>query len=73
MTTTRHLAAIPAADVAGYSRLMRADEEGTLATQVGLRVALELARPVKALPIHASAGHSATAAFTFADRCPHWR
>jgi adenylate cyclase len=26
----RRLAAIPAADVVGYSRLMRADEEGTL-------------------------------------------
>src|SRR5580704_14298966 len=29
MPTTRRLAAIFAADVAGYSRLMRADEEGT--------------------------------------------
>jgi adenylate cyclase len=29
MTATRHLAAILAADVAGYSRLMGADEEGT--------------------------------------------
>src|SRR5215468_11057111 len=29
MTTTRRLAAIVAADVAGYSRLMGADEEGT--------------------------------------------
>ena len=29
MTQTRRLAAILAADVAGYSRLMRADEEGT--------------------------------------------
>jgi TolB-like protein/class 3 adenylate cyclase len=29
-TVTRHLAAILAADVAGYSRLMGADEEGTL-------------------------------------------
>jgi TolB-like protein/class 3 adenylate cyclase/Flp pilus assembly protein TadD len=29
-TATRHLAAILAADVAGYSRLMEADEEGTL-------------------------------------------
>jgi class 3 adenylate cyclase len=28
-TTTRRLAAILAADVAGYSRLMGADEEGT--------------------------------------------
>src|SRR5262245_60133588 len=31
MTATRRLAAILAADVAGYSRLMGMDEEGTLA------------------------------------------
>ena len=31
MPATRRLAAILAADVAGYSRLMGADEEGTLA------------------------------------------
>jgi len=31
MASTRRLAAILAADVAGYSRLMGADEEGTLA------------------------------------------
>src|SRR6476620_908328 len=30
-TSTRHLAAILAADIAGYSRLMGVDEEGTLA------------------------------------------
>ena len=30
MTQTRRLAAILAADVAGYSRLMEADEEGML-------------------------------------------
>ena len=30
MTQTRRLAAIVAADVAGYSRLIGADEEGTL-------------------------------------------
>jgi len=30
MPTTRRLAAILAADVAGYSRLIGADEEGTL-------------------------------------------
>ena len=30
MTATRRLAAILAADVVGYSRLMGADEEGTL-------------------------------------------
>ena len=37
MTTTRRLAAILAADVAGYSRLMGADEEGTLERLKGLR------------------------------------
>jgi class 3 adenylate cyclase len=31
MTTIRRLAAILAADIAGYSRLMSADEEGTIA------------------------------------------
>jgi adenylate cyclase len=43
MTATRRLAAILAADVAGYSRLMGADEEGTLARLKGLR--RELADP----------------------------
>jgi adenylate cyclase len=33
MSQTRRLAAILAADVAGYSRLMGADEEGTLARE----------------------------------------
>jgi adenylate cyclase len=33
MTVTRRLAAILAADVAGYSRLMGAHEEGTQANQ----------------------------------------
>ena len=37
MTVTRRLAAIVAADVAGYSRLMRADEEGTLERLKALR------------------------------------
>ena len=32
MTVQRRLAAILAADVAGYSRLMGEDEQGTLAT-----------------------------------------
>ncbi len=35
--TQRRLAAIVAADVAGYSRLMGADEEGTLAALKSLR------------------------------------
>src|ERR1700736_4218870 len=37
MTATRRLAAIMAADVAGYSRLMGADEEGTLAALKAIR------------------------------------
>src|SRR5437763_14075598 len=37
MTATRRLAAIIAADVAGYSRLMGADEEGTLERLKALR------------------------------------
>ena len=37
MRTTRRLAAILAADVAGYSRLMGADEEGTLERLKALR------------------------------------
>jgi adenylate cyclase len=37
MTTTRRLAAILAADVAGYSRLMGEDEEGTLAALRAVR------------------------------------
>jgi len=37
ITPTRRLAAILAADVAGYSRLMGADEEGTLERLKGLR------------------------------------
>ena len=37
MSQTRRLAAILAADVAGYSRLMGADEEGTLGRLKTLR------------------------------------
>jgi len=40
MSQTRRLAAILAADVAGYSRLMGADEEGTLARLKALRAEL---------------------------------
>ena len=39
-STTRRLAAILAADVAGYSRLMEADEEGTLAQLRAIRTEL---------------------------------
>ena len=38
MAATRRLAAILAADVAGYSRLIGADEEGTLASLKAVRV-----------------------------------
>jgi len=37
MSQTRRLAAILAADVAGYSRLMGTDEEGTLAALKAIR------------------------------------
>ena len=37
MTQTRRLTAILVADVAGYSRLMGADEEGTLAALKAIR------------------------------------
>jgi class 3 adenylate cyclase len=37
MSQTRRIAAILAADVAGYSRLMGADEEGTLERLKALR------------------------------------
>ena len=37
MSQTRRLAAILAADVAGYSRLIEADEEGTLGRLKALR------------------------------------
>ena len=37
MTTTRRLAAILAADVAGYSRLIGSDEGGTLARLRAIR------------------------------------
>ncbi len=37
MSTARKLAAILAADVVGYSRLMGADEEGTLAALKAIR------------------------------------
>ena len=43
MSQTRRLAAILAADVAGYSRLMGEDEEGTLAALKAIR--RELADP----------------------------
>jgi|SRR6516162_9685033 class 3 adenylate cyclase len=46
MASTRRLAAILAADVAGYSRLMGEDEEGTLAELKAIR--RELSDPLQA-------------------------
>ena len=45
MTATRRLAAILAADVAGYSRLIGADEGGTLRALKAIRVRAELIDP----------------------------
>jgi len=49
MSQTRRLAAILAADVAGYSRLMGADEEGTHERLKALRFdqVLQLAEPLE--------------------------
>ena len=44
MSQTRRLAAILAADVAGYSRLMGADEEGTLERLKALRRELSIGK-----------------------------
>jgi adenylate cyclase len=50
MSQTRRLAAILAADVAGYSRLMGADEEGTLAALKAIRRELGDPKPAKPEP-----------------------
>ena len=50
MSQTRRLAAILAADVAGYSRLMGADEEGTLERLKALHREFALAWPAKLPP-----------------------
>lgn len=55
MTATRRLAAILAADVAGYSRLKEADEEGTLERLKALR--RELLERKIATHMAASPGH----------------
>jgi hypothetical protein len=49
MTATRRLTAILAADVAGYSRQMGADEEGT---QERLKAHLRLGRPLIVMARH---------------------
>ena len=54
MTATRRLAAILAADVAGYSRLMGADEEGTLERLKALRRELSIRKSPQ--PILATEG-----------------
>jgi adenylate cyclase len=53
---SRRLAAIVAADVAGYSQLMEADEEGTLVRHktAGDGMLVEFASAVGAAPIAAS-------------------
>ena len=51
MSQTRRLAAILAADVAGYSRLMRADGEGTLERLKAPRRAVPGRCPLKNLPL----------------------
>jgi len=51
MTATRRLAAILAADVAGYSRLMGADEGGTLERLKAPRRAVPGQRLLKNLPL----------------------
>ena len=48
MPSTRRLAAVLAADVAGYSRLMGENEEGTLAALKAIRRELyDTARPIR--------------------------
>ncbi len=48
MAVQRRLAAILAADVAGYSRLMGEDEEGTLATLSAAAITRSSGAPVSA-------------------------
>jgi hypothetical protein len=55
MASTRRLAAILAADVAGYSRLMGADEEGTLAALKAIRSELGDPKGPGALRAHQQA------------------
>jgi TolB-like protein/class 3 adenylate cyclase/tetratricopeptide (TPR) repeat protein len=64
--TTRRLAAIVAADVAGYSRLMAADEEATLRTLEGYRRTIAELVHEHAGRIFGSAGDSVIAEFSSA-------
>ena len=50
MTATRRLAAILAADVVGYSRLMGEDEAGTARAMRAAKAKAALARLIKAMP-----------------------
>src|SRR5688572_24810705 len=63
---TRRLAAILAADVAGYSRLMAADEEGTLRTLEAYRRTLSDLISEHAGRIFGSAGDSLIVEFSSA-------
>lgn len=60
---SRKLAAILAADVAGYSRLVEADEEGTLATLRGHRAAMDRLLEAEGGRIVSTAGDSVLAEF----------
>src|SRR4028119_727603 len=64
--TTRRLAAIMAADVAGYSRLLAADEEATLRTLEGYRRTIAELVHEHAGRIFGSAGDSVIAEFSSA-------
>ena len=75
MTATRRLAAILAADVAGYSRLMGADEEGRLDTkqvgrELGVRYVLEgsVRRSGNQVRVNAQLIDAATDAHLWAER-----
>src|SRR4051812_14472640 len=60
----RHLCVIFAADVAGYSRLMRSDEEGTLAQLVAAREKMDALVAAHGGRIVNSVGDSVLAEFT---------
>jgi class 3 adenylate cyclase len=63
--TTRRLAAILAADVVGFSKLIGEDEAGTLAALREIRRGI--VNPVLARPIREGAGHGALRGTVDAD------
>jgi adenylate cyclase len=67
----RKLVAILAADVAGYSRLMESDEEGTLATLSGFRMVTDDLISRHGGRICGTAGDSILAAFASALAAVH--